>query len=145
RALGLLMVDQQSDVMPLDRFPARLVDPVAAELALQPRHGFRDAAIVEVDAILRGVRDRQPVAGFEVALGGAGAVAKQFVVAIEALERRRRDCCRLGGDGHVDRAMAGGGMQRSRRWHVRDRTLSACWKFTRASPAARRDAVAARA
>src|SRR5258708_34809379 len=77
RALGLLVVDQQPDVVALDRFPPRLVDPVAAELALERRDGLGDPPIVEVDAVLRGVGDREPVAGLEMALGWAVAIAEQ--------------------------------------------------------------------
>ena len=52
------------------------------------------AAVVEVDAVARDVADREQVAGLEVPLGGARAVAEQRVVAVEAVEQRERDRAR---------------------------------------------------
>ena len=123
-AFRLLVVDQQPDVIALDLLPARLVDPVAAEFALQPRDRLHDATIVEVDPILRRVRNRQPVAGLEVAFGRASAIAEQRVVVVEALKGRLRDCRRLGGRRDADRARARGGMQRGGRGHGHHRALA---------------------
>src|SRR6202790_5705695 len=68
RALGLLVVDHQRDVMALDLRPARIIDARAAEFELQAGNRFRDPAVVEVDAVAGDVTDREPVAGFEVIL-----------------------------------------------------------------------------
>ena len=97
RAFGLLVVDQQADVMALDHGPARIVDVGAAEVELEPRDRFRDPAVVEVDPVAGDVTDRQPVAGFEIALRQPRAVAEQLVVAIEAVEGRLGDGFRAGG------------------------------------------------
>ena len=83
RALGLLVVDQQRDVMALDLRPARIIDACAAEVLLQAGDRFGDPAVVEVDAVAGDVADRQPVAAFEIALCQPRAVAEQLVVAIE--------------------------------------------------------------
>jgi len=91
RALGLLVIDQQCNVMTLDLRPARIIDARAAEVELQAGDGLRNAAVVEVDAVARDVTDRQPVAGFEVLACQPRAVAEQLVVAIEAVEGRLGD------------------------------------------------------
>ena len=97
-ALRLLVVDQQRNVVPLDRLPARIVDLCATEFALQASDGFGHASIVEVDAVLRRMSDRQPVTRLEVPFGHPGAIAEQRVVKVEAVERCLRD--RLRGGGH---------------------------------------------
>ena len=91
RALGLLVVDQQRDVMALDLRPARIVDACAAEVELETGNRFHDPAVVEVDAVAGDVTDREPVAGFEVAFCQPRAVAEQLVMAIEAVEGRLGD------------------------------------------------------
>src|SRR5207249_10940888 len=115
------------------------VDALAAELALEAGDRFGDAAVVKVDAILRGMRDRQPVARLEMALRRPGAIAKQGVVMIEALERRLRDGSRVRNGGHVDRTRACG-MQRSRRRHAFNAETRSLLYFSAA-----RDAVLPRA
>jgi hypothetical protein len=79
------VVDQQGDVVPLDLRPARIVDARAAEIGLQAGDRLRDATVIEVDAVAGDVADRQPVAGFEVALCQPRTVPKQLVVAIETV------------------------------------------------------------
>ena len=91
RALGLLVVDQQCDVMALDLRPARIIDACAAEVEFQAGDRFHDPAVVEVDAVAGDVTDRKPVAGFEVAFCQPRAVAEQLVVAIEPVEGRLGD------------------------------------------------------
>ena len=145
RAFRLLVVDQQPDVMTLDRLPARLVDPVAAELPLQPRHRLQDAAIIEIDAILRGMRDREPVAGLEMALRDTGAVAKQRVVAIETVQRCLGDRGGVGSGGHVDRTGARGGIERAGCGHGRGAVYKRVYSCPKRPGARRRDAAAAAA
>ena len=91
RALGLLVVDQEGDVMALDLGPARIIDVRAAKIELEAGNCFRDPAIVEVDSVAGDVTDRQPVAGFEVVLCQPRAVAEQLVMAIEPVEGRLGD------------------------------------------------------
>ena len=87
---GCRWSSEQSDEMALDLRPefvvAPGVGPAEAEIALDALDGLRDAPVVEVDAITPDVSDREPVAGLEMPLGGARAVAEQRVVAVEALE-----------------------------------------------------------
>ena len=97
RALGLLVVDQQCDVMALDLRPARIIDACAAEVEFQAGDRFHDPAVVEVDAVAGDVTDRQPVAGFEVAFCQPRAVAEQLVMAIEPVEGRLGDGLRTRG------------------------------------------------
>jgi hypothetical protein len=52
---------------------------------------FRDATVVEVDAVAGDVADCEPVAGFEVILCQPRAVPEELVVAIEPVEGRPRD------------------------------------------------------
>src|SRR5450755_884069 len=96
-ALGLLMVDQQRDVVTLDLRPAGIVDACAAEVELQPGDGLGNAAVIEVDAVARDVADRQPVAGLEIVLRQPRAVPEQLVVAIESVEGRLGDGLRARG------------------------------------------------
>jgi len=98
-AFRLLVVDKERDVVALHRLPPRLVDAAAAEFALEPRYRLQDAAIIEVNAVLRGMGDGEPVAGFEMLLGGARAVSEDRVMAVEALERGPRDRRRVGQHG----------------------------------------------
>jgi hypothetical protein len=100
-AFGLAVIDDQADEATLDLRPECIgtagVRLREVEVALDARHRFGDAAIVEIDAVVRDVADREPVAGFEMALGRARALAEQRVVPVEALEQdlgddlRRRD------------------------------------------------------
>src|SRR5262249_31601470 len=60
-ALGLLVIDQESDEDPLDLFPqriaARAVESRESKFALDSLRGLLHAAVVEVDAIARDVLD----------------------------------------------------------------------------------------
>ena len=118
RALGLLVVDQQADVVELDALPQRVgaaaFEARRAELALDPLDRLQDAPVVVVDAVARDVADRAPVAGLEMPLGGARAIAEQRVVAVEAFAQRGGDRARrVVGGGRRDRGEvrrgAGGG------------------------------------
>src|SRR5205823_5543263 len=90
-ALGLAMVDQQSDEMQLDAIPqgvgAAARKARRAKFAFDALDGFGAAAVVEVDAIANDVVDRKPIARLEITLGRACAVAKQRVMAVESFEQ----------------------------------------------------------
>ena len=117
RAFWLLVVDQQCDVVTLDFFPTRVIDACASELAFQARHRFRHSAIVEVDAILRGVGNREPVSCLEVLLCRARAIAKEGIVTIEALQRGLGNGTGFGDGVDAYGVQAGQGMGgRDHRW-----------------------------
>jgi hypothetical protein len=97
RALGLLVVDQEADVLALDFGPGRVIDAAAAEVELEAGNGFRDAAIVEVDPVAGDVADRKPIACFKIAFCEPRAVAEQLVMAIEPVEGRLGDGLRARG------------------------------------------------
>ncbi len=97
RAFGLLVIDQQRDVLALDLGPAGVIDARAAEVEFQARNGLGDATIVEVDSIAGDVTDGKPIAGFEIFLCQPCAVAEKLVMAIEAVERCPGDGLRARG------------------------------------------------
>jgi hypothetical protein len=90
-ALGLAMVDQESDEMQLDAVPQRIGAAARkarrAKFAFDALDGLRAAAIVEIDAISNDVMDCEPIAGLEIALCGTSTLAKQRVMAVEAFEQ----------------------------------------------------------
>jgi hypothetical protein len=94
RAFGLLVVDQQCDVVALDVSPARIVDARAAEVLLQPDDRLGNTTVVKVDTVARDMADRKPVGGLEITLGQPRAVPEQLVMAIESFEGRLGDCLR---------------------------------------------------
>ena len=69
-ALGLAMVDQQSDEMQLDAIPqgvgAAARKARRAKFAFDALDGFRSTAVVEVDAIPNDVMDCEPIARLEI-------------------------------------------------------------------------------
>ena len=60
-----------------------------------PLGRFLHAPIVEIDAVASHMLDRKPVAGLEVALCRACALAEERVMLVEALEQDQRDRKRL--------------------------------------------------
>ena len=98
-ALGLPVLDQHADVVQLDPRPQRVGAAAAeldrAELALDALGRLLDAPVVEVDPVARDMADREEVAGLEMLLRGARAIAEQRVVLVESFEQRQRD--RAGG------------------------------------------------
>ena len=105
--------------------PLALVEPGEAEIAHDALGGLVHAAVVEVDAVARDVLDGEPVAGLEMALRRARALAEQRVVLVEALEQHQRDGARLLGGRPVTRG------------RVADETRgSAGHEFRAAAPAA---------
>ncbi len=112
-ALRLLVVDEHADVVQLDALPecigAAALEPGRAELVPDALDRLEHAAVVVVDAVARQVAQRQKIAGFEMAFGRARAVAKQCVMAIEALAQRLGDRVgRLVGDGGTHGRRDGG-------------------------------------
>ena len=97
--LGLVVVDQQADVMQLDLVPDIHGLLAGLELALQPERGFAHAQVVELDALALGALLAVPVGGLEAVLGPARFGAKQLVVAVEAVHHRLGDGV---GDGGIE-------------------------------------------
>ncbi len=99
RALRLLVVDQEADVVQFHVLPqrvaARSVEPGEPELALDPLGGLLHAAVVEVDPVARDVLDREPVARLEMPLRRPRAFAEERVMLVEAFEQRNGDRRRL--------------------------------------------------
>src|SRR4029450_3096276 len=94
-ALGLLVIDQQTDEMELDLLPKRVaVEPCGAEFAIDALGGLEHAAVVEVNAVPPQMLDREPVARFKMAPRRAGAFTEERVVLVEALDQRDRDSVR---------------------------------------------------
>ena len=75
--------------MSVSAFQAR-----GAIFALDALDGL-DSAVVVVDAVPAHLADGAPVAGLEIGLGGARAIAEERVVSVEAVAHR--DCDRAGG------------------------------------------------
>jgi len=93
---GLVVVDQEADVVQLDLVPDVHGLGAGVVFLLQPAHAFLDAQVVELDALALGALLAVPVGGFEAVLGPRGLGAEQAVVAIEAIHHRLGDVVRLG-------------------------------------------------
>ena len=89
--LGLVVVGQQADVVQLDLLPHVHRQRARVELGLQPLSTFIDALVVELDALALRPLLAVPVCPFEALLGLRTRLAKQPVVAVEAVEHRLSD------------------------------------------------------
>ena len=89
--LGLVVVDEQADVVQLDLLPAVHRQRGDVELALQPHRRLLHALVVELDAQRLRTLLAMPVGGLEARLGRGAGLAEQPVVAVEAVEHRARD------------------------------------------------------
>src|SRR5206468_10966949 len=114
---GLPVIDQQADVVKLDAIPQRVRagarESRGAKLPLDALDGLGAAPVIEIDPVVDDMVDREPVPCFEVALGGAGAIAKQRVMPVEALEQNAGDSeRRIIRRGRIDGIDSGGGGHR---------------------------------
>jgi len=89
--LGLVVLDQQPDVVQLHLLPGLLAQPGGLELALQALHALLDPLVVELDALALCALLAGPVRRLEALLGRPADLAEQRVVAVEAVEHRARD------------------------------------------------------
>ena len=86
--LGLVVVDEQADVVQLDLLPDVHRQLAGLELALQPLGRLVDALVVELDALALGPLLAVPVGRLEARLRRGAGLAEQPVVAVEAVEHR---------------------------------------------------------
>ena len=136
-ALGLVVVDEQADVVELDLLPDLHRQRRRLELVLQPLGRLGDAPLVVGDALRLRLLLAVPVGRLEARLRLRARLAEQPVVAVEAVEHRPRD---------VEGARVGERCRKSR--ELRSRLRLACgapaWRplparaLRRASCAARR-------
>ena len=89
--LGLAVLRQQRDVVPLDLLPVAGGELGRAELGADALDRLAHAVVVEGDPLARELADRVPVGGLETGLGLLRVVAEQRVVAIEAVADRLGD------------------------------------------------------
>jgi hypothetical protein len=89
--LGLVVVDQQADVVQLDLLPHVHRQRRGLELALQALGRLVDPLVVVLDPQRLGPLLAVPVGRLEARLGLGAGLAEEAVVAVEALEHRLRD------------------------------------------------------
>ena len=89
--LGLVVVDEQADVVQLDLLPDLHRQRRRLELVLQPLGRLGDAPLVVGDALRLRLLLAVPVGGLEARLRLGARLAKEPVVAVEAVEHRARD------------------------------------------------------
>ena len=89
--LGLVVVDQQADVVQLDLLPHLHRLLAGLEFLLQPARGFLHPQVVELDALALGALLAVPVGGLEAVLGPRRLGAEQAVVPVEAVHHRLGD------------------------------------------------------
>ena len=89
--LGLVVIDQQADVVQLDLLPGVVGEVRGIKVALQPLYRLIHPGIVELDALALRPLLAVPVGVFEALLGGAVGVREQPVVAVEAVQHRLRN------------------------------------------------------
>src|SRR5437773_8460536 len=94
-ALGLPVIDQESDEMQLDAVPQRIGAAARkarrAKFTFDALDGFSATAVVEVDTIPNDVMDCEPITRLEIALRCTRTLAKQRVMAVEAFEQHLGD------------------------------------------------------
>ncbi len=95
--LGLVVVDQQADVMQLDLVPHIHGLRAGLELFLQAAHAFLHPQVVELDALALRPLLGMPVGSFKAVLGARGLGAEQPVVAVEAVHHGLGNAIGLGG------------------------------------------------
>ena len=83
--LGLVVVDQQANVVQLDLLPDVHGLLAGPEFALQPRGGLAHPQVIKLDALTLGALLAMPVGGLKAVLGAGRLGAKQPVMAVKAI------------------------------------------------------------
>ncbi len=111
--LGLAVVHQHAHIKQLDLLPDLHRQLRGVVFALQPRHTFFHAQVVELDALALGALLAVPVLGFEAVLGARRFGPKQAVMAVKAVDHGKRNVVRQGG---VEPLRQGGGHRQWLQW-----------------------------
>ena len=93
---GLVMIDQQADVVEFDLVPHVHGQVAGLELLFQPHRAFLDAQVIELDPFTLGPLLAMPVGCFETVLGTRRLGAKQAVMSVKTVHHRFRDVIGLG-------------------------------------------------
>ena len=89
--LGLVVIDQQADVVQLDLRPGVVGQVRGVKFALQPLYRLVHPGVTDLDALALRPLLAVPVGLFEALLGGAVGLGEQPVVAVEAVQHCLRD------------------------------------------------------
>jgi hypothetical protein len=95
--LGLVVVDQQPDVVQLDLVPHIHGLRARAEFLFEPSHALLDAQVIKLDALALRPLLAVPVGGFKTVLGPRRLGAKQPVMAVETVHHGLGNAVGLGG------------------------------------------------
>ena len=93
---GLVVVDQQTNVVELDLVPHVHRKAAGLEFLFQSLRAFLDAQVIELDPLTLGTLLTVPVGCFEAVFGARGFGTEQAVVPVEPVHHRLRDVVGLG-------------------------------------------------